>query len=191
MGADLYIEPLFSENQSKYKKLFDEAVKARDAFKCPEIVALALRNEAMGIPLSPEMEAAKLTPEYAKPKELQNKVDEYYEKMYEVGYFRDSYNDSSLFAKLGLSWWAMAGVGGKARKVHLINGQGKITQKNAKLLLTLVKSLPIQITEADLQGWAPGTTVANLQEYFDKKKANFISFIECAIANKCSITASV
>ena len=160
MGADLMIEPMFSDNQSKHEKAFDEAIRIRNV-------------------------CTRGTPAY---ESAQKKVDELYDKMYEVGYFRDSYNDSSLFWKLGLSWWALAADG---TKVSLINKQGNISVANAKKLLALVKSLPIQIEEKDIEGWAAGTTVENLKEFFEKKRQRFIAFLELAIANKRPIRASV
>jgi len=36
----------------------------------------------------------------------QVKVEEYHAKMYESGYFRDSYNDTNLLWRFNLSWWA-------------------------------------------------------------------------------------
>jgi hypothetical protein len=39
----------------------------------------------------------------------QDKVDEYFGKMYGEGYYRDSYNDSNLLWKLGLDYWEWFG----------------------------------------------------------------------------------
>lgn len=204
MGADLYIEPFFSENRKKYEKLFDEAVATRDRSSkgIPEPAQYARRKkEALGLiignghkpkptdRLTPAEEALLVTyaSDFAIVEELQKKVIDLSDKMYEVGYFRDSYNCSSLFWKLGLSWWAMA----DGKKINLINRQGNISVKNAKVLLALVKSLPIQITEESINGWEPGTTVASLTEYFEAKKKRFEEFLQFAIDNKRPIQASV
>jgi hypothetical protein len=195
MGADLYIEPYYTENKDKYQPIFDEACKTRDAYAkgIPEAVYNAVRAEEFGLDLTPEQLAKKevYATEYNKYKELQAKVDEAMEKMYEVGYFRDSYNGSSLFWKLGLSWWAMANVHGENKKVQLINSRGYITPKKAVMLLALVEALPITIGDAEIKQWAPGTTREDLVKYFTEKKARFIAFIKFAIEKKKSIMASV
>ena len=191
MGADLYIEPFFSENRDKYDALFKEAVKARDAYPTPDDVKGILSAEEFGMEITPEQMTIKTRvypAEYQRAKELQEKVSELYEKMYEVGYFRDSYNGSSLFWKLGLSWWALAKNG---EKVQLINKQGYITVRSAKLLLALVKSLPIQLDEKANENWEKGTTVEDVRKFFEAKKKRFEDFLQFAIDNKAKIRASV
>lgn len=197
MGADLYIEPYYKENREKYDKLFDEACKTRDAYSkgIPDAVRQYVMAEDFGhvdkLPAAFANAKENFPTEYAKYKELQGKVQEYADKMDEVGYFRDSYNGSSLFWKLGLSWWAMANVGGTNTKVQLINSRGYITPKKAVMLLALVEALPITIGEEEVKEWAPGTTREDLVKYFTEKKARFITFIKFAIEKKASIYASV
>ena len=194
MGADLYIEPFFSENRDKYDALFKEAVKARDAYPTPDDVKGILSAEEFGMEITPEQMTIKTRvypAEYQRAKELQAEVSKYYEKMYEVGYFRDSYNGSSLFWKLGLSWWAMANINGKPVKVQLIDKQGNISVKSSKLLLALVKSLPIQLDEKANENWEKGTTVEDVRKFFEAKKKRFEDFLQFAIDNKAKIRASV
>ena len=197
MGADLYIEPYYSENRDKYEKFFDEAVAARDAYSkgIPDAVRQYVIAEEFGgvehLPAAFANAKENFPNEYAKYRELQDKVDEMMGKMDEVGYFRDSYNGSSLFWKLGLSWWAMANVGGTNKKIQLINSRGYITPKKAVLLLAMVNALPIQIGDEEVAQWAPGTTKEDLVKYFTEKKARFVKFIEFAIEKKASIMASV
>ena len=77
MGADIYLKSKFDANNAKWKPLFDNAVKRRDALP---------RGSAQA-------------------GEIQKEVHELYGRMYEVGYFRDPYNDGMFLGKIGLSWW--------------------------------------------------------------------------------------
>lgn len=77
MGADLYIEKIFRENNDKYKDDFDRAVKARDTATTDEV-----------------------------KDEFQKAVTAAYDKMYSVGYFRDPYNNNDLLWQFELSWWS-------------------------------------------------------------------------------------
>lgn len=76
MGADLYIEKIHQPLLEKYQPLFDEAVRQRDA----------------------------LPRDSKEAKAAQRKVTRYYDLMYSDGYFRDSYNVTSVLWRLGLSW---------------------------------------------------------------------------------------
>lgn len=85
MGADIYLNSIYERQNEKWRPIFEQAVKNRDKF-C----------QRYG-----EMTDPKLKLQYDK---LQAYVNEAYEMMAEAGYFRDSYNDTSLFWMLGLSW---------------------------------------------------------------------------------------
>lgn len=77
MGADLYIESVFGRQEKEWKRPFDEAVLARE----------------------------KLRPGTTEYDHAHRRVRECYERMFAAGYFRDSYNASSLLWQFGLSWW--------------------------------------------------------------------------------------
>jgi hypothetical protein len=77
MGADLYIHKVRKPVKAEWQPKFDAAV--------------AQRNAAQD-------DAAKA--------EAQKLVDEAYDKLWGGdGYFRDSYNGTSVLWRLGLSWW--------------------------------------------------------------------------------------
>ena len=76
MGADLYLNSAFEPQRQKWEPKFEKAAAARDA-----------------APDGPSREAA------------QQRVEYCYDQMFARGYFRDSYNDSNLLWKFGLSWW--------------------------------------------------------------------------------------
>jgi len=208
MGADLYINPYYDENRKKYEKLFEKACKRRDAHTkgIPTAAQDAQRKQevqkviqANGHPLTPsdrltptEEELLRTyAPQFHQLEVLQNNVNELCDKMDEVGYFRDSYNGSSLFWKLGLSWWAMANIHGGNKKVQLINSRGFITPKKAAMLLVMVKAIPIQIDPDEHTKWMEGTTHEDLVKFFTEKRERFIKFIEFAIEKNKSIYASV
>jgi hypothetical protein len=78
MGADLYIRSISNKATEDYQSLFNKAVAQRNA-----------------LPDGPQHEKA------------QEVVEKYYNLMYDHdGYFRDSYNATSLAWALGFSWWA-------------------------------------------------------------------------------------
>lgn len=190
MGADLYVEPLFTANKQKYSPLFDAAVKARDSIVMPEDVRLAMRKKMFGLEIDKADE--KLLKAYSGVIALydaaQKEVEDMSEKMYAVGYFRDSYNGGSLFWKLGLSWWALASGKGKAK---FISDSGYISVANAKRLRVMVDALPITLKEDDYKGWSEGTTRADVDKFFADKKQRFLDFLDFAIKHKKKIRASV
>lgn len=88
MGADLYLRSISNKAREDYQPLFDKAVKQRDALMDPPGSFTYNTQD----------------PRYIKAQEIVNK---YYDAMYpEDGYFRDSYNGTSLAWALGFSWWA-------------------------------------------------------------------------------------
>jgi hypothetical protein len=76
MGADLYIHSIIEPIEAKWRPLLEQAAALRDS-------------------LEPN------SPEYDKACE---QVSEYYHKIHERGYFRDSYGNALLWW-FGLSWW--------------------------------------------------------------------------------------
>jgi hypothetical protein len=77
MGADLYIRELFDPGHRKWERKFARAIARRD--RLPQGSTQYL--------------------------EAQQRVEFCYDQMYSAGYFRDSYNDSDVLWKFGLSWW--------------------------------------------------------------------------------------
>lgn len=108
---------------------------------------------------------------YIEPQYSETKDEEKY-------YFRDSYNNSSLFWHLGLSWW----------QYEAIDKNGMISVVRAKRLLDLVKNKPISgpIDHDETPKWKTEGL-----PYFEKKKKEFIKFLETAIRLKRPIIASV
>jgi hypothetical protein len=107
LGADLYLESISDRARSMYQPLFDDAVKRRDRAKTEGMKA-----------------------------EWQAKVDKYFDAMHpEDGYFRDSYNPSSVFAVMDLSWWQLGD--------ELLDKDSHLPVDKAKDLLALIEQRPI------------------------------------------------
>src|SRR5512146_3228468 len=98
MGADLYIESISNKQKATYEPLFNAAVRARESNK-----------------------------DESRKDELQAEVSKYYDLMYAEGYFRDSYNITSVLKRLGLSWWKDVGP--------LLNKKGYLSPTKARKLL--------------------------------------------------------
>jgi hypothetical protein len=77
MGADLYIQPVFTENWEQWEPLFNQAVERRD----------------------------KAAEGSLERKKVEEEVEHYFDQMYARGYFRDPYNDLDLLWHFRLSWW--------------------------------------------------------------------------------------
>ena len=103
MGADLYIDILYQPQREKWQKEFDKAVEERNS-------------------LEPETEAHR---------KAQTKVEHAFSRMYERGYFRDSYNDNNLLRKFGLSWWDDV--------IPMLNDGGDLSVGQAERLLEMLE----------------------------------------------------
>ena len=77
MGADLYINSIFSKNKEKFEPEFDKWVEKRNKAQSKE-----------------------------EKDKCQEKVVKFYDKMNKIGYFRDSYNNSNLLWMLNLDYWS-------------------------------------------------------------------------------------
>ena len=138
MGADLYLYSLHNVCEEKYKPLFDKWVKTRD----------------------------EATSDEAKDK-AQKKVSFYYDAMMSDGYFRDSYNNSSLFWQYELSWWSDLG--------EMLDKEGYLAVDECKKLLAMLEenneTFEENVGKLDLEA----------REYFIKKDITFKNFLKQAI----------
>jgi hypothetical protein len=159
VGADLYLNSVFQKNRDKYEPKFDHWVIKRNAL------------EKAG-----EQEAAD---------RAQKWVSKYYGKMYERGYFRDSYNSSNLLWLFDLSWW---------RDVLevLVGKDGKMSPRNAKRFLQMLADRE-PVFEANLKKVKPakGETRAEVEKYFRDKYERVKAFLRQAIDRKECIQCSL
>jgi len=203
MGADLYINKIYDANHDKYETKFDYAVKVRNAFDkilSREIIAEISKivnggktrsyfDDPKPVPEDMELSARlrSYVDNYNAYCKAQSEVTKYHSKMYERGYFRDSYNGTSLFWRLGLSWWNDL--------KDYTNSNSELTPEGAKKLLEKVKSTRLKpVTEDYLREHNcqldEENTVKSWQKYFINKKRNFIRFLELAIRLNTNIYCS-
>lgn len=204
MGADLYMEGVYEKNHAKYEANFKEAVKKRNEIIIPSELVSKINEyvhkvqgktvDFFGNPLKVDENVelpASLRPyekKYNEYCDVQAEVSKYHELMYSKGYFRDSYNGTSLFWRLGLSWWSDLG--------KFASKSGRLTTSGSKKLLKVVKETRLKpITEKELEkmGCAldSNNTVQDWRKFFRNKKKFFIRFLEQAIKEKRVIRCSV
>jgi len=152
MGADLYINKLQKQCRRKNIRNFNRWCKKRD---------IAEENS--------ERRAF-----------CQAKVSLYCNKMYERGYFRDSYNSSSVMWRLGLSWWEDIG--------KMIDSESNLTVEKARELRDIVATTPLTLAKSveelkeahcGIEGMVD--PVKEWNDYFKDKKLQFIDFLDEAI----------
>jgi hypothetical protein len=163
MGADLYIQSFHTKNQLQYRPAFEQALRARD-------LAVDQKDDA-------KIDAAQK--EVERLWDLVNGDD---------GYFRDSYNGTSVMNFLGLSWWLNV--------IPMLDDDGKLTPKKCVDLWNSINSAPIpkvtkEFCESNNLGLDDECTLETWQAYFEKKRNTLLSFIKSAIANNEPIDTSL
>jgi hypothetical protein len=149
MGADLYINSVFQRQREDWEPEFYKATALRDSLQ-------------------------RGSPEYEK---AQAQAEEYYEKMYERGYFRDPYNDHDLLWKFNLSWWDDV--------VPMLNARSELTIAQACHLLDMLQ----ERHNIFLLKLAP--LPAEERKYFLDRYADLQKFINDAIELNSPIDASL
>jgi len=159
MGADLYLNSVFRKHRDRYAPKFDHWVAKRDTLHKAGQQAAA--------------------------DEAQKQVLKYYDKMYQLGYFRDSYNSSNLLWLFDLSWW---------RDVLevLVGKDGKMSPENAEHFLRLLEDREL-VFQANLAKVKPadGETRAEAEQYFRKKYERLEAFLRKAIDRKERLQCSL
>ena len=159
MGADLCLNSVFRKHRDRYAPKFDHWVAKRDTL-----------NKAG---------------QQAAADEAQKQVLKYYDKMYQRGYFRDSYNSSNLLWLFELSWW---------RDVSdvLVGKDGKMSPENAECFLLLLEDRE-SVFQANLAQVKPadGETRAEVEQYFRKKYEHLKTFLRQAIDRKECVECSL
>jgi len=161
MGADLYING-FDKYRAKSEPLFNVAVEERNKLQ-------------------------RGTPEY---QEAQRKVEEAYDTVYSSEwYFRDSYNDTSVFWKLGLSWWKDLEPFYLPEEEQ--NDNVNIGPEGCRKLVELIEKQTLDLpTDMEVKdaGWEEDPE--QVRAYFVDKHKRLIRFLKTA-ANEGGMFASV
>ena len=101
-----------------------------DSYRSPNCLILIIRSGRGGsIKPSPTGTACRKIHQSAS--RLKSAREDCYEKMYERGYFRDSYNDSALLGKFDLSWWDDV--------TPMLNDKSELTPEKACSFLAMLK----------------------------------------------------
>ena len=186
MGADLYIEKVFRPQNEAHKAQFDMAVTARD-------LAMARAGKSRGhsdIPPAPTEDRRQAWAE--KAEEYQKIVDQEYDAMYAQGYFRDSYNASSVLWQMGLSWWADV--------IPMLNKRGNLSGAKLREFRQMLVDRPIKVTLKDLRknlkehGAAldkEENSPRAWRDHFIKKREELIAFVDEAIKLRTCIRCSL
>ena len=155
MGADIYLRSVSDAVRAEWQPKFSAAVAARDAkyrendLRCPE------------------------------DDPLQVEVTRCYDKLFSEGYFRDSYNSTSLFHLLGLSWWREDGI----------DSQGHM---HPPAMLALIAKLESKtITDEMMSEWARhadakiepegDNSIASWKKMFVDKQTRLIALLKRAV----------
>lgn len=154
MGADLYLNSVYEKQTELYKSKFYAAAELRDSL-----------------------------PEGAERDKAHEQVLEFYALWNEKGYYRDSYNDSSLLNKLGLSWWQDV--------VPLLDDEGGLPIKEAEKLLIVIGErmqtlYPEQFNRFCADNFPPSTPnrddeIAAWDKYFKGKFEKLTSMMRLSI----------
>ena len=151
MGADLYIQSIRDKAEKEHRPEFDAAVKKRSTFE---------RG-------TPEADAAQVY------------VDAAFSKLFpEDGYFRDSYNATSVLRTWGLSWWVDV--------IPMLTDEGFLTVDGTRALLDRLRSRPrvfptIEQIVEQFGRVDEKNTIEGWHEYFADKQRRLIQFLEHAI----------
>ena len=162
MGADLYIEKVHHPLMQQYEPLFEAAVRRRDS--------LPLKSKEAQV--------------------AQREVTKYYDLMYSEGYFRDSYNATSVLWRLGLSWWAdVTPLCTKNRKLrHDKLRQFRDMVANAKLEFPPKEEIEKHSGKVDEQG---ENSLAEWHNYYAEKRAALLAFLDKAIEANSPVHCSL
>lgn len=119
-----------------------------------------------------------------------------YEELQETHYFRDSYNDSSLFWRLGLSWWGLLdegyidddGIANAATVQMLLTGYNHLHERMLSEEATLAwyeehrETLQMYADDEGPEGWV---------KYFQEQGQRFAEFCQRTLDNngywECSV----
>jgi hypothetical protein len=153
MGADLYIEKITNVTSKKWRKKWEEVCK---------------------IPFGGLSEDEQ--------EKLSKKTDYYWDKMYPANaYYRDSYNDSNLLWKFGISYWVDIN--------RMVDKRGLMSPDKAKDLLILLKHQE-SVFKKNLRNFKSHSG-NHEAEYFEKKYKKFKKFLNNAIKLNSSIRCSI
>ena len=169
MGADLYSDSIVDPAREKWTPAFEKA--------CSEREKVQKKLEKLGVDFWKD----------EKFKKVQAKIDEAYGNMYpDEGYFRDSYNCSSVLARLELSWWKDV--------IPMLDKEGKLVGPKIKELVEMIESRELKLVDAEEYAEKfrnPEDSADDWNKYFIQKKQNLLKFLNGALQDNDSISCSL
>ena len=160
MGADLYIEKIYDKLRVQYEPEFKDAVLNRDTTTDPR-----------------------------EKSRWQEKVDEAWDKMYDPsGYFRDSYNNTSIMCRLGISWWQDV--------TPMLDKKEYLQVPSIRLLKEMVSTVELKLpTEQELINdncqVDEKNTVESWHRYYREKREQLLQFLDNALKMEEPILCSL
>ena len=162
MGADIYLNSKFNKNYNEVQKQIDELETLFKSTHKQTIFDVADGNKDKLFELTRPL----------------------LDKQYSVGYFRDSYNSSSLLSQLGLSW--------SSDISKRLNDESYLSVENCKWLLEEINNRRIGESVTEEPMMARLFSVLGLEktsialdaerlEYFVKKKSALVNLLLDAI----------
>lgn len=178
MGADLYIEPIYQRNQ-KHRPAFEAACRLRDEAKetlraYKALVQACVVSGSIG---AGQLPAAKrnLTEAEQALEAAQAEVEKIWAKAFGgPGYFRDSYNGTSVLWRLELSWWQDV-PHGELTADQLRKFRAEIVARTLKPVTVAglkEEGCKVDDGENSPKAWA---------KYFRNKKRQLVRFLDRAI----------
>ena len=169
MGADLYIESITNAARQKYRPQWEHWIDLRNQYQAEH-----------------KEESATQAAE---------KADRYFDKMYpNEGYFRDSYNSSSLLWMFKISWWKDVS--------KLMDENGYLQPAQCQTLLnTMAERRPFfklalsELKDEEVYNFSTQSTeietVAEQRHYFYGKERRFRNFLQRAIDMNEAVYCSI
>lgn len=201
MGADLYIRKIQDTAKKKNQPAFEKATKVRDGL-WKEAEATLSKKEIARMQnwfnfqeFAPGEKMPVLRGKVKRWAEMiqvaQKQVNQCYNAMYneDAGYFRDSYNASSVLWAIGLSWWGDVG--------SMLNTRGNLTPQKARELVVLIKSKKMKpITKKYLQKQHAQVDDGEnspvvWRKYYQEKRQKLIDFLNLAIRLRTPVHCSI
>ncbi|PWT75873.1 MAG: hypothetical protein C5B60_04695 [Chloroflexi bacterium] len=144
MGADIYLKSKHEPHQALWEPRFNKAVRERDA----------LPRDC-----------------YAYTQK-QLEVGTIYDEMFSVGYYRDSYNNSSLLNQLNLSWWEDVGP--------MLDKNGMLPIERAKELRAIIAVRPLDEKRVR-EAMSGSETYDECLDYFEDKRTRLLTLLDESI----------
>lgn len=161
MGADIYLSSKFDKNFDKVEKEIEELNRLFQSTAKQSILDVA-DNE---------------------PNDYDTLHRDLLEKQYSVGYFRDSYNSSSILSQLGLSWSGDVAQRLEDSMLQVEDCKWLLEEvKNRRIGEEVVEEIPMTRLYQVLGVTKPDTELnSEMIEYFVNKKNKLIELLQDAI----------